>query len=240
MSGANLQGAVLTRARMEEAVLNKAVLGRDLEHGLRACQLTNAYMANVDLSSADATGVNLRQARFYGRTAKAVDAVLTNADLVGAELSGTDFTGAYLQNANLDGATCVSCKFTRAHMAATSVATMDGAKFSGTRLQGADFSQAMVSGCVFTDAIVSFGVGSYSVGGMGEYLYVTQYGASQMGEVGTLSSVICPDGLPGPCNTQERLSPHGGTPTRIPSPTALPTWTPGGDDPFATPTPRAR
>jgi len=238
LNGANLQGAVLSRARMEGAVLEKAVLGRNLDAGLPACQLADAYMANVNLSSAEATSVNLRQARFYGRTASAVNAVLTNADMVGAELSGTDFTNASLQNAHLDGASCVNCKFTRAHMAATSVATMDGAKFSGTRIQGADLSQAMLSGCVFTDAILSFDNGNYSVGGAGEFQYSAVYGATQTGELTTQANVICPDSLPGPCNTQQRLLPHGSTPTRIPTRTPPPTWTPGGDDPFATPTPR--
>lgn len=238
LSGANLQGAVFNRARMEGADLSKAVLGRNLEQTVAACQLSGAYMANVNLSSAEATGINLRQARFYGRTASAVSATMVNADFGGAELSGTDFTGAALSNASFDGATCVNCKFTRARMAATSVATMDGARFSGARLQGADFSQATASGCIFTDATLSFGSGTYSVGGGTEFQYTSVYAATQVGEVATLSNVICPDGGPGPCNTEQRLSPHGSTPTRIPTRTPPPTWTPGGDDPFATPTPR--
>lgn len=240
MSTANLQGAILNGARMEGAVLSKAVLGRDAERHLEACQLSDAYMANVDLSSAEATGVNLRKARFYGRMADANNATLTNADMVDAELSGTNFTRASLQNANLGGAKCVNCKFNNARMAATSVTTMDGAKFSGTHLEGADFSQATVSGCVFTDAIVSFTTGNYSsVAVVGELSYTAVFGPSQMGEVTTSSEVFCPDGLRGPCNTQQRLSPRGGTPTRVPTRTAAPTWTPGGVDPFSTPTPRA-
>ena len=240
MTGANLQGALLPGARMEGAVLSKAVLGRDPTRGLEACQLSDAYMANVDLSSADATGVNLRKARFYGRTATAAGAVLTNADFVDAELSGTIFTGAALQNANFGGATCVNCMFNNARMAATSVTTQDAAKFGGTRLQGAVLTQATVSGCVFTDAIVSFGNGTYSTGSGGDFVYTAVYAASQMGEVTTSANVICPDGLRGPCDTQQRLSPRGGTPTRVPTRTPPPTWTPGGVDPFATPTPRLR
>jgi uncharacterized protein YjbI with pentapeptide repeats len=242
LPSANLQGALLPGAKMEGAVLTKAVLARDPERGLEACQLSHAYMAYVDMSSAEATGVNLSMARFYGRSenasASAAHAVLINADLNGSELSGTNFSGAFLQNAIFDGAKCINCKFNTARMAATSSTTMDGAKFGGASLMGADFTQATVTGCVFTNAIVSFTNGTYTTGGNGEAIYTALYGPTLMGEVATSSSVICPDGLRGPCNTPDRLKPHGATPTRAPTRTPPPTWTPGGDDPFATPTRR--
>ena len=220
LSGANLQGAVLPGARMEGAKLDQAILGRDAQHS--ACQLSGAYMANVDLSSADATGINLNGARFYGRTARAVNATLTNADLGDAELSGTDFTGATLQNATLDRARCINCKFNNARLAGTSMTLNAGAKLNGTRLEGADFTQARLSECIFTNAVVSFERGSYRVANPGELTYVAIYGETKLGELRTSSSVTCPDGLPGPCDTRERLLPRAGTPT----PAATPTLTP--------------
>jgi uncharacterized protein YjbI with pentapeptide repeats len=234
LSGANLRGAVLPGANLEGAKLDQALLGREAGQSIAACQLSGAYMANVDLSSADATGVNLHGARFYGRTAKAVNAILTNADMVDAELSGVDFTGATLQNATLDRARCINCKFNNARLAASSMVLNDGAKFNNTRLEGADFTQATVSGCVFTDAGVSFGAGSYRTGVPGEIPYVATYGATKLGELRTSSSVICPDALPGPCNTRDRLLPRAGTPTPTVTRTATPT---NPADPLLTPTP---
>lgn len=235
MSHANLQGAILTNARMEGAVLHQAVLGRDPDHHLEACQLTGTYLANADLSSADATRVNLENARFYGRTAKADHAVLTDANFGGAELSGTDFSNAQLQNATFSRATCIACKFNNAKMAGTSSTSMGGATFIGTRLEGADLSQATVDGCNFTNSIVSFAGGSYAVDRAGEFSYQVVYTATQMGEVTRSSAVICPDGGQGPCSPTPRLLPLGGTATPKPTTTPLPpTELP---DPFATATP---
>jgi len=143
--------------------------------------------------------------------------------LVGAALSGTDFTGATLQNATLDRAYCINCRFNRARLAGTSTTLNDGAKFNGTHLEGADLTQATVSECVFADAIVSIKRGAYRVGNPGEVIYAAIYDETKLGQLRTSSNVICPDGLPGPCNAPERLKPRRGTPTPAATRTATPT-----------------
>jgi uncharacterized protein YjbI with pentapeptide repeats len=246
LDDANLQGATLIDARLPGAHLERASLHKDRDH--LAAALNGAYMANATLDDADLTGVSMQDARFYGGTARAVGAILDEAHLDGAVLSGANFTGASFRSATLSNAACVNCQFNTAKLGRTASQLTDAATFVGTDLRGADFSQATVDGCNFTGATVSFAdtTGSYRYGTSPDVVYVAQYPASKMDKVMTETTVRCPNGAPGPCNTREKLSAPQPTPTATARP-STPTRTPGAGctpDPLhhvfcstATPTP---
>jgi hypothetical protein len=132
-----------------------------------------------------------------------------------------------LHNAKFDGAHCVKCSFDSAQMAATSSSTSDGASFLGTDLRGASLKNATIAGCDFTNAWVSFGPGIYTTGGGDDFPYVTSYAATNVDPLKMPQErVVCPDGLPGPCTTRDRLLPRDGTPTPTPTrPRPTPTAT---------------
>jgi uncharacterized protein YjbI with pentapeptide repeats len=227
MSFANVRGAILTGARMENVKLDQAIGAPDPSRGIGPCSLEHAYLYNADLSSADMTSVKFQGARWYGELAKANNAVLTNAVLFNAELASVNFTSAILHNAKFDGAHCVACTFNSANMAATSSSTSDGASFLGTDLRGASLRNAMIAGCDFTNAWVSFGPGIYTTGGGDDFLYLTDYQATNVDPLKLpVERVVCPDGRPGPCTTRDRLLPRDGTPTPTPThPRPTPTAT---------------
>jgi len=239
MGGVNLQGAVLKGAHLDGTDLTAAVLSRTPDGKLEACNLTEVYMPNAVLDSADLTGVSMTHARFYGGKASAANATMINVKFVGAVLSGANFNSASLQGAVFDDAVCVNCSFNAARMELSSTTSRDAATFVRADLRGADFTQATVDGVNLDDALVSFGDGAYSYGDAPEVVYDTSFKASIMGGFTTLSSVTCPDGHRGPCDTMDRLK-RPATPTpRPPSPTPAMGCTPDPPRHFcpATPTP---
>jgi hypothetical protein len=93
-SGANLDGANLTRANLDGANLDGA--------NLDGANLTLANLYGANLTRANLYGANLTRAILYG--ANLYGANLTRAILYGANLDGANLDGAILYGANLDGA----------------------------------------------------------------------------------------------------------------------------------------
>ena len=96
---ANLQGAGLHLATLEDAHLRGAILSGAFLH--------RANLRGANLRDADFWGANLDGARLQGadlRGANFLSANLRFASLEGANLRGVDFSHANLKDANLDGA----------------------------------------------------------------------------------------------------------------------------------------
>jgi uncharacterized protein YjbI with pentapeptide repeats len=123
LSGASLQGAVLTAAHMQRADLRLAKLDGAALVGaqLEGANLTGAYLEGANLSRAQLQGVYLTGAEMQG-------ANLHAATLKGAILFGTQLKDAYLVGAQLEGA------------------NLTGAQLEGANLQRARLGRAVLSG----------------------------------------------------------------------------------------------
>jgi nitrogen regulatory protein P-II 1 len=175
---ANLEHAILTRAKLLHAFLAEANLHKALLSGakLSFARLQDANLSASDLSNLDAyaarfdganlqhafaqamkarkavfRGANLKEARFHW-------ADLHAADFSGCDLRRTDFTGANLsaarfQNANLEEAVFCSAILQDADL--TGALNRDKADFSGAELAGSkDEHGVHDSGLVKVEAII--------------------------------------------------------------------------------------
>lgn len=94
LEGVQLPGAVLSRARVDNADLHGATL--------RGADLSRANLAYSNLGTADLSYANLAHAILLGSGLRSAD--LTNAVLRDADLSYADLRGAKLGGAQLEGA----------------------------------------------------------------------------------------------------------------------------------------
>ena len=102
-----------------------------------SCELTDAYLANADLSEANLEGANL------------TDAHLSKANLVGANLK-SNLESALLTEANLSRANLEGSNLVEANL---SGANLEGANLAGANLERADFTGANLSGSEIGNAL---------------------------------------------------------------------------------------
>lgn len=131
----DLTGAVLPRAGLADAKLNKAWLA--------GANLRGAHLAGADLEEAHLQKANLQGANLAG-------ADLAWASLTGANLEGANLAGAHLEWASLDDASLKEADLTGAHLnkafffqACLSGANLQGANLQGAHLTGADLRNAV-------------------------------------------------------------------------------------------------
>jgi uncharacterized protein YjbI with pentapeptide repeats len=144
LSGANLQGANLSRASLSGTNLQEANLSRaDLsgasftnQHGAHIYGPYGSDLSRANLQEADLHRASLSKARLLG-------ANLHRANLHRAYLSGAYLSGAYLQEANLSEAHIFGSDLSRADL---SGANLSGAHLSEANLHGANLHGANLSG----------------------------------------------------------------------------------------------
>jgi uncharacterized protein YjbI with pentapeptide repeats len=165
LSGANLSGTNLSGAWLEDAGLFRANLrdtdlhGADSSHPWSDANLRSAELSRLgeeaDLSGADLSDLNLRDANLW-------EADLSDADLRDANLSGAFLKDANLSGANLEKADLSDVGLLRANLrdaklsgANLSDARLKDAKLSGAVLSGADLSSADLSEADLSEADLS-------------------------------------------------------------------------------------
>src|SRR6266436_2236496 len=132
LRGADLSGANLIAAYLNEADLSRAILSE--------ADLSGAYLDEATVGGAYLRGSLLGGAYLHG-------ADLFGADLHGADLSGADLFGADLHKANLVGAGL--------HGANLVVADLSGADLNGADLSGADLSEADLNEADLSEAYLN-------------------------------------------------------------------------------------
>lgn len=120
LTGANLAGANLNRAKFSGANLAGANLNRAK---LSGANLTNANLFGADFTNANLFGADLNSAQLVG--ADLTDAYLVGADLSRAQLVGADLTNADLTNANLANACLVGTDLRGADLTHTNIVGAD-------------------------------------------------------------------------------------------------------------------
>ena len=145
-----LNGADLSRARLEDAQLQGAFLGDKV--------LENADVGLVNAGGANLSGANLRHANLTGVTLGGADlnhANLRDANLRGAKLGGADLRHADLRNADLTrDRNGVSANLGGADLrhANLSNADLSWAYLSSAKLEDANLSGADLEGATMVDA----------------------------------------------------------------------------------------
>ncbi|MDX2084418.1 MAG: pentapeptide repeat-containing protein [Candidatus Melainabacteria bacterium] len=107
LSNANLKQALIQNSELSVVNLDNAQLHQSEwintkmtpYVSLQNAQAPEAVFQNVDLSGADLSGINLRNARLKNVNFEGAD--LSDADLTGTELDQVNFNGANLSNAKL-------------------------------------------------------------------------------------------------------------------------------------------
>lgn len=148
--GVSFLGCNLSNAKLADARLKGARFG--VTDQAAAAVLTNLYMPNADLTSANLVAVDLSGAQWYGPDAKAnanlQDATLSRAnlatmDLSQASLDGADLSFANLVNTNLAGASLTPTTQRRA--ASLAFASMQGTDLTEAHLPSANLTNAAVA-----------------------------------------------------------------------------------------------
>ena len=139
-----LNGADLTKARLENATLSKAQLQKTWlrEACLQGASLIGAHLQGTILEKAQLQGAKLTQALLQG-------AILEKAHLRGTILDRALLQGAFLNSAQLQEA---SLAFARLQGAFLDSAQLQGAQFFGAQMQGAKLAESQLQGAQFFGA----------------------------------------------------------------------------------------
>ncbi len=174
LSGIDLSGAYLEQvdftntklagANLEEAIIVRAKLaGADL----RGTRLSRANLGASDLSQADLSGADLKEAILSRATlkgSKLIDCDLTSAEFLQAQLSGADLSGSRLpqavfvetamHNINCAGADLSEASFIQLDMQQSDFtqARLDGATWIECQLDNCRFHQAELNNARFVGA----------------------------------------------------------------------------------------
>ena len=133
LQGSWLNGAMLERARLQEA------------------NLSGAYLQEANLHEAQLQGANLRDAQLQGanlHVAQLQGAKLHGAQLKGAQLQGANLHEAQLQRADLREAQLQGANLHVAQLQGANLheGQLQGANLHAARLQGADLHEAQLQG----------------------------------------------------------------------------------------------
>ncbi len=142
LQGSWLNGADLTRARLQEVSLSGAQL-RGVN--LFQAQLQNASLLRVQLQEADLEETQLQEANLY-------DAQLQGANLFGAQLQEANLYEVQLQGTSLDGAQLQGANLADAQLQGSILdgVQLQGAILSGAQLQGASLDEAQLQGAILS------------------------------------------------------------------------------------------
>jgi len=163
LRGADFREAFLTRAKFQEAQLQRArfwganLRGADLSFAqLQGAELWKANLEAARLTGADLQGTNLSFAQLQGadlwkadlRAAKLTGTDLQDANLSFAQLQGADLSFAWLQGAELPWANLrrANLSFSWLHDANLSSARFQDTDLSRAYLHGANLSSAWLQG----------------------------------------------------------------------------------------------
>lgn len=185
MSNALLQGAIFNNANLTGANLFGAFLSNNVNGTAKdAASMTQAHLKNVNLATAQLSGVAFTLANFYGKehanpngcatTIPGSDAGFTIlcASARGATLTATDFTDAYLFGVDFTGAKILGGIFYEAVLAGANFASATigtdpnsgrVTDFSRAFLQGTNLDKATLSTGNFSNAFFDFRRGGNSL-----------------------------------------------------------------------------
>jgi uncharacterized protein YjbI with pentapeptide repeats len=144
LTGADLRGATLNRAFMQQAQLDGAQL--------QGARLDGAQLQGARLNGAQLQGASLNRAQFQGASlnrAQLQGAWLNRAQLQGASLEEAQLQGAFLREAQLQGA---SLSWARMQGAMLYGAQLQGASLIEAQLQGASLAEAQLQGAFLREA----------------------------------------------------------------------------------------
>ncbi len=198
--GALLNGANLNGAQFDGAFFNAA-------GAYPAAQLNYAYMPNANLKNAALDGASMTYVDLYGGNATVEGATMRGTDLTNALLTELVFGKVHMEGASLTGAVLINANVVGAFL--------NKARMIGAHLEGADFTGATLYGANLTHAVVASDAGSYAVQVLpnadSQSTVPRQYNFSATTLPGTTTDKdsLCPNGLPGPCNTPESLKVDG-------------------------------
>ena len=153
ITGAALQGMLLSRAKLNRAVLDRARLSAATldRANLIGAQLEEALLDRTDLTGARLSGANLRRADLTDARAADLEAEFadfSDARLDHADLSGADLSGAIMAGANLTGTRLCGANLRGADLRAARLGGADlrDAKLGAADLRGADLAGADLRG----------------------------------------------------------------------------------------------
>ena len=162
LQGSWLNGAELSKARLEKAVLNGACLQKAIlnEARLQGVWLTEAQLQGARFIQAQLQAANLIKARLqkadlsnaYLQESILNDALLIRADLTGTHLQETGLNGTYLQGAYLIGTEMQMASLAGAHLqgAILHMTKMQGVSLQDAQIQGACFRTVQLHGAIFS------------------------------------------------------------------------------------------
>jgi uncharacterized protein YjbI with pentapeptide repeats/uncharacterized RDD family membrane protein YckC len=179
LTGAFLNSAVMNRTTFVRAVLNKANLSNGILNGanlsnslliganLQQAMLKDASFTGADIGSANFSGANLASARLGKVKAQGTQLSFTNlskSEWLGADLSGADLSGANLQNADLSSAKLANANLKDARLQDANLRNADvsSVDFRGANLAGVNFQGAVFLGKAASDQFIQSPTGSKS------------------------------------------------------------------------------
>lgn len=212
LTSAVLSGANCTYTNFKSCTLNFANLAGN-GNNLQAANLSHAVLDDAVLDGANLRGVSFEHAQFADTGSDRSSA--RNAQMVGANFSGAILKGVNLDSADLTGvnftsAILLNCKLTGIAMDTSSSCDYP-TRLTSAVLYGSEFNQSRLTCTDLTNAMISFQPGSYPLSHIfswnnGQYdkktsSYAFKATYPDFMPLDTQSSTTCPDGRPGPCNS---------------------------------------
>lgn len=199
---AKIGGTSFANANLEGADFkNVSVDGMTGSVNFSYALMINTVFADADLGRADFSYAyffsKFRENVATQKKAKAENIVAQDGVFTGSFMSNMKFTNVAFKNGNFNGAQLVGITF--------SSGDLSNSKFSDAYLQGADLTGALLTDASFSGAYFSLkdGYWHYSSDDAECSDIRINYNKTKLGDT---SSVICPNGEKGPCDTDEKLS----------------------------------
>ena len=199
---AEIGGTSFANANLEGADFkNVSVDGMTGSVNFSYALMINTVFADADLGRADFSYAyffsKFRENVATQKKAKAENIVAQDGVFTGSFMSNMKFTNVAFKNGNFNGAQLVGITF--------SSGDLSNSKFSDAYLQGADLTGALLTDASFSGAYLSLkdGYWHYSSDDAECSDIRINYNKTKLGDT---STVICPNGEKGPCDTDEKLS----------------------------------
>ncbi|MFO7735169.1 MAG: pentapeptide repeat-containing protein [bacterium] len=164
--------------------------------------MINTTIKDADLGNADFTYAYFySKKRDYNGTDK--DAIMENVTAQQA-----NFSNSFMSNMTFANVAMKDCSFSGAQLVGTEFISgnMRGSVFSGAYLQGADLSDVEKTDASFAGAYVSPDEGYWHYTSDDPECSEIRINYKKT-DLGDSSSVVCPNGEKGPCDTEEKLTP---------------------------------
>ncbi len=203
-TGSVINGVSFANANLEGAIFDSVVTGDNIRGKLN---FSYSFMINTTIKDADIGNADFTYAYFYSKK-RDYNGTDKNAVMENVTARQANFSNSFMSNMTFANVEMKDCSFSGAQLVGTEFISgnMRGSVFSGAYLQGADLSDVEKTDASFAGAYLSPDGGYWHYTSDDPECSEIRINYKKT-DLGDSSSVVCPNGEKGPCDTEEKLTP---------------------------------